>query len=55
MTDAHDPAAVAAARETRLADYRPPAFLIDTVALDFTLDPHATVVRSRLALRRKGI
>ena len=52
MTDAHDPAAVAAARETRLADYRPPAFLIDTVALDFTLDPHATVVRSRLALRR---
>ena len=38
--------------EIRLADYRPPAFLIDSVALDFTLDPHATVVRSRLALRR---
>ncbi|MGC8475658.1 MAG: aminopeptidase N [Acetobacteraceae bacterium] len=36
----------------RLADYRPPAFLVDTVALDFTLDPRATVVRSRLALRR---
>ncbi len=36
----------------RLADYRPPAFLIDSVALDFTLDPHATVVRSRLILRR---
>ena len=52
MTDAHDPAAVAAAHETRLADYRPPAFLVDNVALDFTLDPHATLVRSRLALRR---
>ncbi len=38
--------------EIRLADYRPPAFLIDSVALDFTLDPHATVVRSRLVLRR---
>ena len=52
MTDAHDPAAVAAAHETRLADYRPPAFLVDNVALDFTLDPQATMVRSRLALRR---
>ncbi len=39
-------------RETRLADYRPPDFLIDTVALDFTLDPAATIVRSRLAVRR---
>ena len=33
-------------------DYRPPAFLIDSVALDFDLDPGATIVRSRLALRR---
>ena len=49
MPVAQDPTA---AHETRLADYRPPAFLIDTVALDFTLDPHATTVRSRLALRR---
>ena len=52
MPDAHDPAAVAAPRETRLSDYRPPAWLIDTVDLAFDLDPHATVVRSRLALRR---
>ena len=52
MPDANDPAAVAAPRATRLADYRPPAFLIDRVALDFTLDPHATIVRSRLSLRR---
>ncbi|MGH8295420.1 MAG: hypothetical protein ACRETZ_07980, partial [Steroidobacteraceae bacterium] len=52
MPSSHDPTAVAALRETRLADYRPPAFLVDGVALDFTLDPHATVVRSRLELRR---
>ena len=50
MHDVNDPAR--AARETRLADYRPPAFLIDSVALDFALDPTATVVRSRLAVRR---
>jgi aminopeptidase N len=41
-----------APRETRLADYRPPAFLIDTVELSFDLDDAATRVRSRLALRR---
>jgi aminopeptidase N len=41
-----------APRETRLADYRPPAFLIDTVELSFDLDEAATRVRSRLALRR---
>lgn len=41
-----------APHETRLADYRPPAFLVDRVDLDFTLDPAATLVRSRLALRR---
>ena len=39
-------------RETRLADYRPPAFLVDTVELAFDLDEAATRVRSRLALRR---
>ncbi len=38
--------------ETRLADYRPPAFLIDTVELSFDLDEAATHVQSRLALRR---
>ncbi|MDE2006302.1 MAG: aminopeptidase N [Rhodospirillales bacterium] len=41
-----------APHETRLADYRPPAFLVDSVALGIALDPHATIVRSRLALRR---
>ncbi len=38
--------------ETRRLDYRPPAFLIDTVDLRFELDPNATLVRSKLALRR---
>jgi aminopeptidase N len=34
------------------SDYRPPAFLVDRVNLDFELDPAATIVRSRLDLRR---
>jgi aminopeptidase N len=38
--------------EIRLADYAPPAFLIDTVDLRFDLDEAATTVLSRLALRR---
>ncbi len=36
----------------RLADYRPPAWLIDTVALDFDLHPTETRVRATLAFRR---
>jgi aminopeptidase N len=39
-------------RATRLVDYRPPPFLVDTVELAFDLDEVATQVRSRLALRR---
>jgi aminopeptidase N len=38
----------------RLADYRPPAFLIDEVALDIALDPAATRVKARLTIRRNG-
>src|ERR1700761_1198763 len=41
-----------APREIRLADYKPPAFLIDTVDLRFTLDEAATDVVSRLSVRR---
>ena len=41
-----------APRAIRLADYTPPAYLVDTVDLEFDLDEHATVVRSRLSLRR---
>jgi aminopeptidase N len=36
----------------RLADYRPPAFMIETLSLDITLDPHRTLVRARLDVRR---
>ncbi len=34
------------------AEYLPPAFLIDSVTLHFSLDPTATTVSSRLAFRR---
>ena len=36
-----------------LADYTRPAFLVDDVALDFTLDPAATIVRATLGIRRQ--
>jgi aminopeptidase N len=39
------------ARPVRLADYQPPAFLIDTVDLEIDLERHDTVVRSRLSIR----
>jgi aminopeptidase N len=38
----------------RLSDYRPPAYLIDEVALDFNLEPAATRVKAKLAVRRNG-
>src|SRR4051812_36139973 len=37
---------------TRLSDYRPPDFLVDTVDLAFDLDPADTRVLSTLRLRR---
>jgi aminopeptidase N len=40
-----------APRPIHLKDYRPPAYLIDKVDLDFALDPTATRVRSKLSLR----
>jgi aminopeptidase N len=36
----------------RRTDYRPPAFLLDRVALEFDLDPAATRVAATLAVRR---
>ncbi|OUL97044.1 aminopeptidase N [Paraburkholderia hospita] len=36
----------------RRADYAPPAFLIDTVALEFDLVPERTVVRNTMRIRR---
>jgi aminopeptidase N len=47
-----DVAPETAPREIRLADYAPPAFLVDTVDLSFELDEAATKVVSRLSLRR---
>lgn len=38
----------------RLADYRPPAFLVEEVHLTFDLKPSATRVRARLKVRRNG-
>ena len=38
----------------RLADYRPPAFLIDEVHLTFDLRPNATRVKASLKVRRNG-
>ena len=38
-------------RAIHLKDYRPPAYLIDKVALDFDLDKTRTRVRSRLSVR----
>src|SRR5579883_3071875 len=50
--DRHDPHAAGTPRETRLADYRPPAYLAETVALEFDLHETATRVCSRIAFRR---
>jgi aminopeptidase N len=53
MPDANTPlAAGQAAHETRLVDYRPPAFLVDTVDLAFDLSRTETIVRSRIRIRR---
>src|SRR4051794_27253534 len=38
----------------RLSDYRPPAFLVDEVLLTFDLQPNATRVTAKLAVRRNG-
>lgn len=38
--------------EVRLADYRPPVYLVDEVELDFDIQDKFTTVRSRLQMRR---
>ncbi|WP_158917948.1 aminopeptidase N [Caulobacter sp. S45] len=40
--------------QIRLEDYRPPAFQVETVDLKFRLEPSATRVTARLAIRRQG-
>ncbi len=54
MLDHSLPAAADPVRATRLADYRPPAYLIDRVTLAFELHETATRVRSHLHLRRNA-
>ena len=44
----------AAPQPVLLADYLPPPFLVDTADLTFELHETATIVRSRLAVRRAG-
>ncbi|HVV31594.1 MAG TPA: aminopeptidase N [Vitreimonas sp.] len=39
----------------RLADYQPPAYLIDEIALVFALEPEATLVAARSQVRRNGV
>jgi aminopeptidase N len=36
----------------RLADYTPPAYTIDEIALVFSLSPNATIVAARSQVRR---
>src|SRR5580692_9374711 len=38
----------------RLSEYRPPAYLVDEVHLDFDLAPNTTRVKARLTVRRNG-
>ena len=42
----------ASPRTIRLEDYRPPAYLVDSVDLNFDLREEGTRVTARLALRR---
>jgi len=46
MSDTANPAVI------RRADYAPPAFLVDTVALEFDLAPARTLVKNTMRLRR---
>ncbi len=41
-------------RTVHRRDYRPPSYLVDTVALEFELGEQETIVRSELAMRRNG-
>src|SRR6185295_6853435 len=38
----------------RLADYQPPTYTIDEIALVFSLDPDATLVAARSQVQRNG-
>ncbi|MFW2851067.1 aminopeptidase N [Sphingomonas sp. TX0543] len=53
MIDAQTAAALPAV--TRREDYRPPAWLVPEVALDFDLDPERTIVKARFRVTRNGV
>jgi aminopeptidase N len=53
MADVQSTAA-AAPQVMRREDYRPPAWRVPDIALEFELDPARTVVRARLAVERAG-
>ncbi|UIJ46089.1 aminopeptidase N [Sphingomonas cannabina] len=48
------PAAAPTPKTIRREDYRPPAWLVPTIALDFDLDPARTRVRATLTVERNG-
>ncbi|HFD79860.1 MAG TPA: aminopeptidase N [Gammaproteobacteria bacterium] len=52
MSDLVNDTAASTPRTIFLKDYRPPAWLVDSVELRFELDPDATRVSSRLQVRR---
>ncbi|MBB4152466.1 aminopeptidase N [Sphingomonas jinjuensis] len=47
--------AIAQPAAIRRADYRPPAWAVPDIALDFDLDPAATIVTARLTVARNGV
>ncbi len=53
MLDAQNASALPAA--IRRGDYRPPAWMVPDIALDFELDPACTCVRARLSVERNGV
>jgi aminopeptidase N len=52
MMDRSIEAPAAAPQTIRRADYKPPAFRIRHLSLDFDLEPHATIVRARMDIAR---
>ncbi|MGE5171883.1 MAG: aminopeptidase N [Rudaea sp.] len=52
MSLAKPPRGAQQPKTRRRADYRPPAYVVDDIALEFDLDPDATIVTAAYAFRR---
>ena len=52
--DQSSPAPAATPRTIRRLDYQPPEFRVTHLALDFDLEPNATIVKATLKLERAG-